>query len=274
MPDKIDFEINSSVNKLLYDNLSITNVTGQIAIKNKVARLTNLKMNMLDGSLTMNGQYNTQDTITPYLSTRLLVGSMDVSKVGESFSSVRKLLPLIKYTEGVISADMNYYCKIGQDMMPDMASIKSKGYLQSPGFIVKNNKALDELAYKLKDNSLKSLKTSKVKVNFKVEDSKILLEPFNVTVNNKPFEVAGSHGLDNQMNYTIKTELAANEIGGDVKKWVSMISDPNKKYPVTLYLKGDMKKPNYSLNLKEATEALMKDATSGDGVKNLLKKLF
>lgn len=274
VPDNIDFIVTSSIRKILYDNLSITDLAGQIAIKNQIAKLTNLKMNMLDGSLLMNGQYNTRDTINPFLSSRMVVNTMDVSKVGDAFTSIKKLLPLIKYTEGVISADMTYYSKIGQDMEPDMASIKSKGYFKSPGFIVKNNKALDELAYKLKDKSLKTLKSSKVKINFIVEDSKIVLEPFDVTVNNKPFEVAGSHGLDNKMNYTIKTELAANEIGGDVQKWVSMISDPTKKYPVTLFVKGDMKKPSYSLDLKKATEALMKDATSGDGVKNLLKKLF
>ena len=274
VPDKIDFTVNSSIKQILYDNLSISNVSGQIIIKDQVARLNNLKMYMLEGSVVMNGQYNTKDTLNPYVDTRMLVNAMDISKVSESFSSVQKLLPLVKYTEGVLSADMSYYSKIGQDMMPDMASIASKGFLSSSGFLVKNNKALDELANRLKDNSLKTLKSSNVKVDFKVEDSKVVVEPFDVKVNNKPFNVSGSHSLDGQMKYTIKTELAANEIGGDVQKWVSMISDSNKKYPVTMHISGDMKKPQYSLDLKKATEELMKDATKGDAVKNILNKLF
>lgn len=276
VPDKMNFVVNSTIDKILYDNLSITNVSGDILIKDKTAKLNNLKMTMLDGQVVMNGQYNTQDTIKPYLSTRLVLNSLNINKVGNSFSSVRKLAPIVTQTEGLISGDMSYYCLIIEDMMPDMASIKSKGYIESPGLIVKNNKALDELATRLKDNNLKTLKTSSLHINFIVEDSKVVLEPFDVTVNKKPFAIAGSHSLDNQMAYTVKTELAANEIGGDVQKWVSMVSNPNKKYPVTVKIDGDMTKPNISLDLKEATEALMKDATKGggDAVKSILKKLF
>lgn len=276
VPDKMDFVINSSIDKILYDNLSITNVSGDILIKNCTAKLSNLKMSMLDGQVIMNGQYNTQDTIKPFLSTRLVVSSLNINKVGKAFSSVRKLAPVITQAKGLISGDMSYYCLIVEDMMPEMSSIASKGYLKSPGLMIKNNKALDELANRLKDEKLKTLQTSALHVNFIVEDSKVILEPFNVTVNNKPFVIAGTHGLDNQMNYTVKTELAANEIGGDVQKWVSMISNPTKKYPVTVTIKGDMAKPNVSLDLKEATEELMKDATKGggDAVKNILKKLF
>ena len=269
VPDKLDLVFNSTINRMLFDKLTISGTRGIISIKDRKAILDELKMELLKGSIVMNGVYNTVDTNNVFSDMQLQVDNIDVSQTAASFSAIQKLAPIATYTEGRISLKMNYFAPFMTNGEIDMNRLNSRGYISSPSLLVKNNSALDQLAKVTNNDKYKNLKTGPFKANYIVEKGKVIIEPFNVQVEDKKMEIWGEHALSNIMDYRIKTTVAANELGKDVGNLVKLVSDPNRQLPVTVIIKGELKKPSVSIDAKEALNQLQKDA--GKGILNLFK---
>ena len=263
VPDKLDLVFTSNIRKMLFDNLKINNTQGKITIVNRKAILDDLNMQLLDGSMTLTGVYNTEDTTKVFSDMQLVVNNIDVAQTTASFSTIRKLAPIATYAEGRISLNINYYSLFLDNGEIDLDKLASQGYLSSPSLLVKNNSALDELARVTQNPKYKDLKTGPFKANYVIENGKVIIKPFKVVVDDKNMEIWGDHALKNDMNYHIKTTVAANELGKDVANLVKMISDPNKQLPVTINIKGTINKPAVSLDAKEALKQLQKDASKG-----------
>jgi hypothetical protein len=269
VPDKLDLVFNSSINRMLFDNLNISGTRGKISIKERKAILDELKMDLLSGSMVLNGVYNTMDTNNVYSDMQLTVDNIDVSQTTASFTAIRKLAPIATYTEGRISLKMNYFAPFMSNGEIDMNKLNSRGFISSPSLLVKNNSALDQLAKTTNNDRYKNLKTGPFKANYIVENGKVVIEPFTVQVEDKKMEIWGEHALNNVMDYRIKTTVAANELGKDVGNLVKLVSDPNRQLPVTVIIKGDIKKPAVSIDAKEALNQLQKDA--GKGILNIFR---
>lgn len=80
IPKNIDFVLNSSIGKLLYDKLEIDNVVGAIVVKDARVSMQNLKLNLLDGSMIMSGFYETKNIKQPALNFNLTISDFDIQK--------------------------------------------------------------------------------------------------------------------------------------------------------------------------------------------------
>ena len=65
VPANIDFVLHSSVKKVLYDNLTLTDLTGDVIVRNEEVELRNLRFNTLQGTMNLTGHYNAKDTLKP-----------------------------------------------------------------------------------------------------------------------------------------------------------------------------------------------------------------
>jgi hypothetical protein len=57
IPANLDFVMTAVFNKLIYDNMDITNVKGKLVMANSELRMQGISMNLLDGSMTLDGLY-------------------------------------------------------------------------------------------------------------------------------------------------------------------------------------------------------------------------
>jgi hypothetical protein len=55
VPKNIDFVLNSNIGKILYDKLTITDIAGGITVRDARVSMDNLKMSLLEGSMSMSG---------------------------------------------------------------------------------------------------------------------------------------------------------------------------------------------------------------------------
>src|SRR5205823_3682577 len=84
IPDHIDFTMSASINTLLYQNITMSNVVGNIIIKDKAIRMSNVMMHLLDGSLAMNGGYSTLNPKKPVIDFDLAVSDFDIQKTAST----------------------------------------------------------------------------------------------------------------------------------------------------------------------------------------------
>jgi len=78
IPGNIDFKLVSRIDKLYYDKLQIENAIGTILVKESRVILDGLKMNMLDGTMQLSGEYNTRDVKNPMVDFDFKASSIDI----------------------------------------------------------------------------------------------------------------------------------------------------------------------------------------------------
>ena len=58
IPDNINFNLETKIEKMLYDSLEVSNFTGGIVVNEGLAILKGMKMNVFDGSIGLDGSYS------------------------------------------------------------------------------------------------------------------------------------------------------------------------------------------------------------------------
>lgn len=127
IPKNIDVQFTSNISTILFDNLTIRNVKGQISLDNAVATLKNLSMDMLEGKMVMNGQYNTANPKIPTVDFKLNISDFDIHAAYEAFTFLRKSIPVAMNCSGQVSAAMNFSSTLDKEMSPVMTTANGGG---------------------------------------------------------------------------------------------------------------------------------------------------
>ncbi|HTF05397.1 MAG TPA: AsmA family protein, partial [Bacteroidia bacterium] len=152
VPANIDFVLVSSITKLIYDDITMDAVAGTITIRNSAVDLSNLKMNLMGGSMTVNGSYNTQNVMVPKVNFDMDIQNFDIQQTFKTFNTVQQMVPVGQYTTGKFSTTLKYTSDLGSDMMPIIETVNGSGTLSTASVIVSGFPALKKLDEALKIN--------------------------------------------------------------------------------------------------------------------------
>lgn len=213
VPGNIDFKLVSSLNRIRYDKMDITNLTGTFLVKDKKVMMNNLKMNLLDGYLGIDGEYNTQDMNKPSATMGLDILDIEIESALKSISMLETLAPILKHCKGKVSIKFDYTSLLDSTMSPVLESIDGYGKIQSKKIQVVDSKTLDQLAGLLKLGNKLSNEFKDVNISFKIKDGRISVDPFDVKIDDINMNVGGSHGVDQTMDYNLMLTVPTKYFG-------------------------------------------------------------
>ena len=267
VPANIDFEMNSNIGKVLYDKLEITNMTGQIVVRGARLAMTNLKMNMLDGSMIMSGYYDTKNKLKPEIHYNLNISDFDIEKTAKAFVTIEKLAPIANSAKGKFSTTLNDFNGIlKQDMSPDMNTLTGRGTLKTKSVVIEEYPPLAKLDDALKLNKLKKVSVQDISLEYEFKDGRVHTKPFNTKIADIPVEISGSTGFDQTLDYKWNMELPTKLMGNQgqqmVQGWMNQagsVTGAQAKVPekvkATALIGGTVTSPVVKLGLKD----VMKD---------------
>jgi uncharacterized protein involved in outer membrane biogenesis len=265
VPKNIDFTLTSKIGKLIFDKLEITNMAGAIKVNDGKVSLDNVFMNLLQGSMSMSGEYNTQDMSKPSADFKFNMKDIDIPSTYTTFNTVKKLAPLAENARGKISVTLNFSSLLDAHMSPVLSSINGEGKLQSKEVQIVNSKAFAKIADAIKNDKLKNITANDVNLSFKIREGRIYIDPFDTKVFGNKVNISGDQGLDQTMNYVMKMAIpaaglsaAANQLGGIAGKSLSAIGS---MVNANVLIQGTFTDPKVSVKLttaenKEAKEAI------------------
>lgn len=259
VPSNIDFQLNSTFNKVVYKELELTNASGVVKIKDQQLSLQNLKFNALEGQMVLNGVYSTKQPEKPDLTMAMNITNIDVQEAFKSFVTVKMLAPIAELTKGKVSTNLQFSSLLGSNMMPVPESFNGKGKLTSPSLVINNVSAFNKLASTLKIDQLKSWVINKINLSFEIIDGKVFVEPFKNKIGNIPVEISGWNSFDQKLEYVLDFEIPRSTFGGAANNVLnSLVSQANSKganfsvgetVPVSVLIEGSVKNPTISTSL-------------------------
>lgn len=262
VPKNIDFTFNTAIDKILYDNLTITNTSGAVKVNNGVANLSNLKLGLCDGSVTLNGKYNTENIEKPTIDMDIDLSNVDINQLANSFSTVDTLLPIAKSAHGRVNIALDITSQLDQTMSPILKTLNGKGSFNSNDIALKESDYQKKLSKILNNDKYNNMAVKNCKVSFTIENGSIVVKPFNFDVFKKKATFSGKQDLDMTMDYLLSLPLERTEVaklignaGISANTW-----SKGADIPVGVTIGGSLTSPQFGLNLDEAKAALIGEA--------------
>lgn len=276
IPRNIDFRLNSSFKKVIYDKMELTNVTGVLTVMDQKLELQNIKFNALDGQMTLNGTYSTQEPERPNIDMALNISNIGVRQAFENFVTVKKLAPIARLTEGKVSSDLKISSDLGTDMMPQFATLMGSGNLKSNELVINNAKVMNQLADALKMDQFKRWAIEKVNLSFRIEGGKVSVKPFTTKLGNISTEISGWNSFDETLEYVMQMAIPRSTFGGAANNVLdNLIKQANAKganfsagetVPVSVIISGTVTDPKVRVSLRGAAGGLK------ESVKDVIKE--
>jgi len=224
VPENIDFDIDALIDEFSYDNIKAQRVKGHLIIRNGILSIREARMDILNGTIAMNADYDTRDTLKPVMKADFDMQNIGVKDAFNTFNTVKKLAPAAYGIDGKINVKMNYVSLLGRDMMPVTNSINGTGTIKSSEITLLESKAFDQMKEVLKLGDKYGNTFKDINISFKISDGRVYVSPFDVKTGNLKMNISGDQGLDQTLNYIVKTEIPRSDLGSSVNSLINGVS--------------------------------------------------
>jgi hypothetical protein len=267
IPKNIDFVLASRMKKVIYDNMEIDNLNGELLVKDQKVSMNNLAMDLLGGNMVMNGHYETTNPKQPRFSYDMDIKDFNIETVTSTFNTIDEMAPYAKNMKGRFNTSLKVDGVLDQEMMPDLNTITGNGDMLTKSMKIDDFKALDKLAEALKNDKFKKLEINDTKIKYSFKDGRVYTEPFDIEMGPITGTMSGSNGFDQTMDNVMTLKVPSSELGaGDaVNKLNSQASSLGVSLKaaefvnVDVTLKGTVDDPKVGVNLKDAAGSIVDD---------------
>jgi len=260
IPSFLDANINASANTVLYDNIVLKDVKGNLRIKDEKAILSNMTSSIFDGKMAFNGEVSTKEE-TPTFAMKL---DMEKLEIGETFNSLelfKAVAPIAQILKGKLDSDIQLSGNLTDDLLPDLLTLSGNILANVMTREINSEEAplLSALDGKLDFVDLKKLNLDELKTKLSFENGLVSVKPFTLKYQDIAINVGGKHTFDKKLDYKATMEVPAKYLGGEVNKLIAQIGDDKLEdltIPVVANIGGEYSNPNVSTDLSSGIKSL------------------
>lgn len=219
VPANINFNLDANITKLRYPYdegviLDLENIVGKVKVREEVAYLTDVSVDMLQGNVIMDGYYNTRDINAPLVDLDLKVTDFDFKQSAETFNTFELVAPFLKKAQGTYSTNFGLSTVLGSDFMPVYSTMNGNGNLKSKSVAFEDWEGLNKLGEALKmEDKTQTQEFKNVNMTYGFRDGKVFVEPFNVNLFGEEAEISGTTSFEQDLDYNIAMDVNPNKLG-------------------------------------------------------------
>ena len=264
VPENIDFILHSSLKTVKMMDYTITNASGDIAVKDGIANLNGLKFNMLGGTFQMTGSYNAKDIEHPKYDMALKIESLAIQQAASSFSVVKTYAPIAGLVNGDFNTDFKISGELLPTMMPNLATVNGAGLIKVAQAALTQSKLVSGISSLTKLEGSDKVTLKDVLMSASISNGRLSVQPFDVQFGSYKTTVAGSTGLDGSIDYALKMNVPAGKLGGQLQGFINQQTGSNNstsEVPVTIGVGGTYNDPKTRLVMQEQKQQVKEAVT-------------
>jgi hypothetical protein len=275
VPGNIDFALDARADTVTFGTLVLQDASANLRIDDRRVTFDDVRMNALGGAITVSGWYETVDTLKPGFDVKLALSDVNVPATFSALRTVQAFAPVARYAEGNASVQLELNGSLGVDMLPQFAQLTGLGSLVTNSIVIRDFPALDRLADALKLDLLRDPGFKDLKSSFAIRNGRLEVQPFAVRLGDVAFNVNGSNGIDQTIDYDVALHLPRAALGTEANRAVRAIVDRTARAGLNLEaadvitlgvkLGGTITNPTVTTSFKEAASGAVA------GVENALR---
>lgn len=264
LPERIDFTASCAITRMKYDKMELTNIRGQVTLRDKKLNLDDLTMNGFGGTVQTNGYIKTVKDMPIEVNITANLNQIDIQQLSASFSSIDSIAPILKKIKGNTSMSMNFNTSLHKDYTPDLSSVQSQGTLNTGELIANDIDVMNKAADMLKMENLRRIKVSPASLSYIIENGKLLVKPFDIKVNQIAGTLGGTTEISTQaLDYVLGLQIPRTTFGSAANSVVDglvaeinkkgIAYEPDKNVAINLSIGGTAKNPTIGMNLGKSS---------------------
>jgi len=207
VPKNIEFVFDSEIQELKYEDLKITNMDGEITIKDGVLSLHETGFNSLNAKFSVTGDYNTRDMTHPKFDMDLDVKELDINRAYREIGLMRRLAPSAANVYGRFSVTYKLKGELAKDMQPKLETLEGGGIMRIADAKINGMKLFEEISKSAKKNEMNDPHLKDFTMETEIKDNKIIVKPFSIKVSGFDADIEGVNTMNGMINYLVKIEL-------------------------------------------------------------------
>ena len=264
IPDNINFNLITRIEKMVYDSLEVSNFTGGIVVNEGLAILKGMKMNVFDGSIGLDGSYNSISKDRAHIDMKMDIKDLDIPSAGLYFNTMEKMVPMAKYCKGNFSTSLNMVTDIDANMEPIYETTTGNGKVRTNKVVIRNLPVLIKISEALKMDKLKTQTLDNVNITYAFKDGKIWIDPFDVKMGEVNTTIQGTTSFLQELDYTMEMEIPQTMFGAEAAGLLSGLNgaglDLEDNIPVKIGIGGTAVNPIIKTDLKNQAKNVADEA--------------
>ena len=261
IPSFLDCSITAKAGTVVYDNLNLKDVSGNMIIRDEAVTLNNLKMGIFSGNIGLTGTVSTKGK-TPKFDMNLGLNAVNIAESFTQLDMLKSIAPIAGVVNGKLNSTIKLSGDLQNDMTPNLKTISGDlfGQLLSTTINEKNSAMLTALSSNMKFIDMSKVNLNDVKAALSFKDGKVNVKPFDIKYQDITINVGGTHGFDQTMNYNLKFDVPVKYLGKDVTNLIAKLTPADQKQitsiPVSGLMTGNFSQPKFNTDLKQSTTNL------------------
>ncbi len=261
IPAFLNCSLTAKANTILYDNLNLKDVSGKLIIKDEKMTMENIKTSIFGGTIGLNGAVSTKGK-TPTFDMNLGLNQVDIAQSFTQLDMLKKIAPIAGIINGKLNSTIKLNGNLTDDMSPDLKTLSGDllGQLLSTTVNSSNSTLLTALGSNIKFIDVSKINLNDIKAAITFENGKVNVKPFDIKYKDIKATVGGSHGFDQNMNYTLKFDVPAKYLGTEANALIAKLTPADaaklENIPINAILTGNFSTPKISTDIKTAVTNL------------------
>lgn len=202
LPENTQLSIQANLGKVIYDTYILTNLKGSFQLVDQILEMHAVEGQGFGGGFTLDGVFDDSGQ-QPAFNFKYDLNKLAMSKLFQSSSLFRKLVPIAEFLEGTLSSSVVMSGQLDQDMNPVWDEFDAAGLLETFNGIISKFGPLEKAAKEFKFPTLNILKWEKSKNWFTVEKGAVTVNPFPIRYQGLEMIISGKHQIDQDIAYSV-----------------------------------------------------------------------
>ncbi len=224
VPPGYRININASAQEVLYDNLTLKNLSGKIGVADRALNMQNVNFQTLDGTFTMNGIYDTKNINNPAYGLDLNIKDLSFKQAYRYFNTVRQLAPIAQYLDGKLNTQLQMTGNFTSQMTPVLENVGGLGIFELINGKLTGSPITAKLAEVTKIQDFKEIILEKASSKFVIKNGWLEVAPFDVKAKDIILNVGGKQALRGNIDYLVKIDAPLGKGGQAVQNALSTLS--------------------------------------------------
>ncbi|RTY86937.1 AsmA-like C-terminal region-containing protein [Flavobacterium sp. RSP15] len=262
IPAFLNCTLTAKATTVLYDNLTLKDVSGKLIVKDEKVTLENVKTSIFGGTIAVNGAVSTKGK-TLVFNMDLKLNQVDIAQSFNQLDLLKKIAPI----SGIINGKLNSSIKLNGNLdatalTPDLKTLTGDllGQLLSTTVNSTNSTLLTALGANLKFIDVSKINLNDLKAAVTFKDGKVNVKPFDIKYKDIKATIGGTHGFDQSMNYNLKFDVPAKYLGSEANALIAKLSAADaaklESFPINAVLVGNFTNPKITTDINNAVAKL------------------
>ena len=203
VPRNLDIEFNSNIRNARFNNIAIKNIRGRIILRDQAIQMPRMALNSDIGSASMTMIYKAPNTKGAHLGMELGMRRINVKELIGMMPMIDELAPMLRSFEGVVDCNMTAVTELDSMMNVRLPETTASCLLSGQKLVLLDGETFAEISKMLMFKNKNKNLIDSMSVEMILEDEKLMIFPFQLSMDRYSAAVGGIQNLDMSFDYHI-----------------------------------------------------------------------